>query len=132
MQNTMKNLSLGRLLRSVLISVVVLLLLLLVTAVLISEEVLPLDMGKIYLACALVLAAGVSGGLLAGGRHEKKMQAALLNAGGIFLLLLLHALITGRGSVSGGQVVFLAGCVATGSITGCVLVIMNPLRRKRR
>ena len=132
MQKAGKSLSLGRVLRSVIVAVLVLILLLLIVAVLISEELLPLKMEKIYLGVSLVIASAVSSGILVRSTNERKMPAALINAGVLLLILMLYALTVGEGRVSGVQMLYLCSWIWVGSITACVLAILKPLRRRRR
>lgn len=106
--------------------------LLMLAAVLISGEVLPDDIGKAYVAAALVAASAVSSAILAGGFESGKVIAIILNTAACEALLLILALTLSAGSLPGKTLVYQIMCVLAGSITGCILSARKkPPKRKK-
>ena len=117
--------------RSLVVEVVLALLLLLVVAVLISEEILPLSGGRIYAYGALIIGAINGSYLLSRSYDGKKMVAALLNAGMLFVFLIILTL-SGKGSGKASHCLMQLLLALTGSIVGCVFAVSLPKRRKRK
>ena len=120
----------GKVVFTSILSLLIMVVVLLLEAVLISRELLPLHLGKVYIVFSLVLASAVGAGILTKMSPGKKMPLALGNGALVFLVFLLLGLCVGKGSVGFSAVLYGAACIAAGSITGCVITAVKPRRRK--
>lgn len=94
---------------------------LMLESVLISLELLPDDIGKVYIIFALVLSSAVSASLTASGLSSGKAIASAISAAEAEALLLTSGLIISGGNLSGAAVIYQLLCVLAGSITGCLM-----------
>ena len=126
-----RSLTPKRIVISVLLSCAVTLGVLYVLAVLVSRELLPMGAETLYAVLAVFLGAAAGSAVLAAGAGEKKALAIPAVVVSLLVLLALGGLAVGKGSLSPVAIAGPCAGAVIGGITGCIMTVAKPRRRKR-
>ena len=126
-----RSLTPRRIALSVMLSCAVTLGTLYVLAALASRELLPMRAETLYTVLAVFLGAAAGSAVLAAGVGEKKALAIPAVVVSLLALLTLGGLAVGKGSLSPAAIAGPYAGVVLGGITGCIMTVAKPRRRKR-